>query len=198
MPDAPTASEKIAAAFARFDGWTYDAAKPHVPTATTHPAGDPARDRLQGVPAGVPLAYEPAQHRTSCSPLTAWCVLDAFPTLRATPAVWKAINIWEGYGPWAPVDVLAGFGFPGASPFVRAAPGEWTPGVYLTQSWRRVVDSVVDVSAGGHSRLVEVLPADEGLLVREASLSAGVVRERLEAPDAWKRWGAETRAVRLG
>jgi hypothetical protein len=179
------ASTKIAAAFARFHGWTYDAERPQVP------------QRIPGVPAGVDVATA-LPGRTSCSPLTAWCVLAAFHELRVTPVVWKAINVWDGYGPWAPVDVLADFGFPGTSPFVRATPGVWTPGVYLTQSWRRVVDGVVDVSAGGHSRLVEVLPGDQGLLVREASRSAGVVRERIEAPDAWKRWGAETRAVRLG
>lgn len=186
----PTPREKLIAAFHRFDGWTYDADHPQIPA------------WLPGVPLGVDVANElevqQGRARTSCSPLTAWCVLAAFPELRATPAVWKAINIWKDYGPWSPIDVLADFGFPGASPFVRATPGEWTPGVYLTQSWRRVVDGAVNVSAGGHSRLVEVLPADEGLLVREASLSAGVVRERLEAPDAWRRWGAETRAVRLG
>lgn len=175
------AAAKIAAAFRRFDGWTYDAAHPQIP------------ERLPGVPAGVEVATT-LPGRTSCSPLTAWCVLAAFPDLRSVkaPIIWAAINVWDAAKPWSPIDVLAAQGF------AAVLPTTWTPGVYLTQSWRRVVDGVVDVSAGGHSRLVEVLPADEGLLVREASMSAGVVRERIEAPDAWRRWGAETRAVRLG
>lgn len=171
------AAAKIAAAFERFRGWTYDAAHPQVP------------EWLPGVPAGVEVATT-LPGRTSCSPLTAWCVLAAFPELRTTPHVWGAINVWNAHKPWSPVA-----GWPG---FAVVLPSGWTPGVYLTQSWRRVVDGVVDVSAGGHSRLVEVLPGDQGLRVREASLSAGVVRERIEAPDAWRRWGAETRAVRLG
>jgi hypothetical protein len=173
------ASTKIAAAFARFHGWTYDAERPQVP------------ERIPGVPAGVEVATA-LPGRTSCSPLTAWCVLAAFPELRASRPhrSWGAINVVNHHKPWSPV-----VGWPG---FSAVLPSHWTPGVYLTQGWRRVVDGVVDVSAGGHSRLVEVLPGDEGLLVREASRSAGVVRERIEAPDAWKRWGAETRAVRLG
>lgn len=176
------AAARIDAAFRRFDGWTYDKDDPHVP-APTHPTGDDTRDRLPGVPRGVPLAYEPAQRRTSCSPLTAWCVLSALDDLRADPEVWKAINIWEGYDRWSPIDHLVKRH--GRS---EAIVGRWLPGWYLTQTWGRFP----------HSRLVEVLPADEGLLVREASLSAGRVREHLEAPDAWRRWGDETRAVRLG
>lgn len=177
-PAMPDASTKIAAAFARFAGWTYDAAHPQVP------------ERLPGVPAGVEVATT-LPGRTSCSPLTAWCVLAAYPELRRleAPTVWAAVNVWNVHKPWSPV-----VGWPG---FAAVLPDRWPPGVYLTQSWRRVVDGVVDVSAGGHSRLVEVLPGDEGLLVREASASAGAVRERIEAPDAWRRWGAETRAVRL-
>jgi hypothetical protein len=178
------ASTKIAAAFARFRGWTYDAERPQIPA------------HLPGVPLGVDVAtpheIETRAARTSCSPLTAWCVLAAFPELRKieAPTVWASINVWNAQKPWSPV-----VGWPG---FPAVLPSRWTPGVYLTQSWRRVVDGVVDVPAGGHSRLVEVLPGDAGLLVREASASAGVVRERIEAPDAWRRWGAETRAVRLG
>lgn len=170
------ASAKIAAAFARFRGWTYDADHPQIPV------------RLPGVPAGVEVATT-LPGRTSCSPLTAWCVLAAYPDLRKREGVWAAVNVWDHSRPWSPVDGLPGF--------AGVLPERWTPGIYLTQSWRQIANRQPVVAAGGHSRLVEVLPGDEGLLVREASLTAGVVRERIEAPDAWRRWGAETRAVRL-
>lgn len=171
-----TTAERIVPAFARFHGWTYGYPVA-VPPGIAAPTGDPARDRLPGVPASVPIAYEPHQRRTVCTGLTAWCVLFAYPELRVEGA-WADLQIADPVRPWSPLERVANLGDGIAE---EPAVGWW-----LTQTWSGLGRD----DATGHARLVHV--RDDGLTVYEASRRHGI-RTRDYAPRGWLTWGERTR-----
>lgn len=157
--------DQVVAAFERFKGWSYSLSGPQIP------------EWLPGVPPNVQVAMGNIGV-TNCTVFCAWILLAAFPFLRERPGLWEAVNIWNPTYKWSGIDFLSS-AF--EQPIVKPP---FAPGMYFTQSWMS--------SGGGHSRIVEVTP-DNKIIVREASTSAGKVREHVVTTYAW----GETKGVRI-
>lgn len=157
--------DRILAAVDRFKNWGYSLGNPQVP------------EYLPGVPENVSVAMG-NYGVTNCTAFGAWVLLAAFPFLRVLPGFWAAVNIWDSSKKWSGIDYLStAFASPVVTP-------PFAPGMYFVQSWMS--------SGGGHVRLVEVTDAGK-IIVREASQSAGKVREHVVPSYSW----GESRAVRI-
>lgn len=157
--------DRIVAAFERFKNWGYSLNGPQIP------------EWLPGIPESVPVAFG-SYGVTNCTVFGGWILLAAFPFLRDKPGCWEAVNIWNAAYKWSGVEFLsAAFG----SPIVKPP---FAPGVYFVQSWMS--------SGGGHVRIVEVT-SDGKIIVREASQTAGKVREHQVSSYSW----GDTRAVKI-
>lgn len=171
-------------AFARLLGWSYG--YPVAIPVPSQPTGDPARDRLPGVPASVPLAYGLGDRKTVCTGLTGWCVLSAYPELRVDGA-WADLQIADHARPWSPLERVASIGDGIAE---EPAPGWW-----LTQTWSGLASSGRIVAGStGHARLVHVVGSI--CVVHEASATHGIRVVDVRG-DRWRQWGARTRWARL-
>ena len=129
---------------------------------------------LPGVPHGVLVG----PRGTDCCTMTAWVLLAAYPELRAHPKAWADLCIWDADRRWSPIECAVAAGIGTEQPIVAL-------GWYIVQSWGQTT---------GHARICEV--RDDGLMVYDASRTAGQVRARLLPLGAHRTCGT-TRAVRL-